>query len=237
MLRVHTLIDELRNCPPNNEEMRQDLKRIERGIERAVKFDLGDPGDVPLKENQVIAAPRFPFDNIYCELHDRGINVTIGFWCHKDPDGCTYVECFPRSTFNRNWIVHQGLKLKIDPGGLISIGAVEMKEVFRESCAILFQAIHIMNCSNVELVDNMPLRVPKATKGPRRKFYIYKTLHIKTNRVVNMQKGGGSHASPRVHLRRGHIRRLDENRTTWVQACVVGNRKKGIVEKDYVLDA
>jgi hypothetical protein len=33
--------------------------------------------------------------------------------------------------------------------------------------------------------------------------------------------GSGHHASPRPHYRRGHIRRLDEGRTTWVKACIV----------------
>lgn len=33
--------------------------------------------------------------------------------------------------------------------------------------------------------------------------------------------GDGHHASPRPHYRRGHVRRLDEGRTTWVKACIV----------------
>ena len=46
--------------------------------------------------------------------------------------------------------------------------------------------------------------------------------------------GGGTHASPRVHLRRGHIRKIADGRTVWVQACVVGS-KHGMVLKDYKL--
>lgn len=33
--------------------------------------------------------------------------------------------------------------------------------------------------------------------------------------------GDGHHKSPRAHYRRGHIRRLDNGRTTWVKACIV----------------
>jgi len=32
---------------------------------------------------------------------------------------------------------------------------------------------------------------------------------------------------------RGHIRRLDETRVTWVNSCVVGNDVHGKVVKDY----
>ena len=42
----------------------------------------------------------------------------------------------------------------------------------------------------------------------------------------------GTHESPRQHLRRGHIRRL-ESGNIWVNACVVGNSEKGVIKKSY----
>lgn len=47
---------------------------------------------------------------------------------------------------------------------------------------------------------------------------------------------GGTHASPRQHLRRGHIRRLPSG-NVWVNSCVVGNRANGIIEKSYAVKA
>jgi hypothetical protein len=44
---------------------------------------------------------------------------------------------------------------------------------------------------------------------------------------------GGSHASPRFHVRRGHIRRLADGRRTWVRQCSVGDASSGIIDKDY----
>ena len=41
------------------------------------------------------------------------------------------------------------------------------------------------------------------------------------------------HASPRLHWRRGHIRRLG-NRTTWVRASLVGKSENGVIVHDYV---
>jgi hypothetical protein len=62
---------------------------------------------------------------------------------------------------------------------------------------------------------------------------IYKTLELvaPSTRQERIELSG-THASPRLHLRRGHIRRLDESRTVWVQSCVVG-AEPGAVLKDY----
>lgn len=42
----------------------------------------------------------------------------------------------------------------------------------------------------------------------------------------------GGHASPRLHWRRGHIRRLGD-RTTWVRASLVGKSENGVIVHDY----
>jgi hypothetical protein len=46
---------------------------------------------------------------------------------------------------------------------------------------------------------------------------------------------GGTHASPREHDRRGHLRRLPGEKTTWVRSCKVGKPDAGRVMKDYIL--
>lgn len=44
---------------------------------------------------------------------------------------------------------------------------------------------------------------------------------------------GGTHASPRLHDRRGHLRRLKSGKNVWVKPCKVGDPSKGIVFHDY----
>ena len=44
---------------------------------------------------------------------------------------------------------------------------------------------------------------------------------------------GGSHASPRWHIRRGHWRSLADGRRVFVRACEVGDATRGGVVKDY----
>ncbi len=46
---------------------------------------------------------------------------------------------------------------------------------------------------------------------------------------------GGTHASPRLHLRRGHPRQYAPGKYCWVQPCVVGNKAAGMVHKDYAI--
>jgi hypothetical protein len=48
---------------------------------------------------------------------------------------------------------------------------------------------------------------------------------------------GGTHASPRLHDRRGHLRRLKNGKTCWVKDCKVGDASKGVVFKDYEVRA
>lgn len=44
---------------------------------------------------------------------------------------------------------------------------------------------------------------------------------------------GGTHASPRLHDRRGHLRKLPSGKTCWVKPCKVGDASKGVVFHDY----
>lgn len=47
---------------------------------------------------------------------------------------------------------------------------------------------------------------------------------------------GGTHASPRLHDRRGHWRTLPSKKKVWVKSCKVGNASNGVVFKDYVIN-
>lgn len=69
------------------------------------------------------------------------------------------------------------------------------------------------------------------------RFFDYHILNIKLpgGERSNVSAQGGTHASPCAHLRRGHIRRLNEKhggRSIWINAVLV-NRGNGFVAKDY----
>jgi hypothetical protein len=52
----------------------------------------------------------------------------------------------------------------------------------------------------------------------------------------NSEPQGGSHASPRWHVRRGHWRQLADGRRVFVRACEVGDPERGGVIKDYIVE-
>lgn len=106
-----------------------------------------------------------------------------------------------------------------------------------ESRAIL-SLIEILSCRNVTTETvYAPIALNKKREGKGKvPLFEYKILllDMPAEHSNSAETPGGTHASPRIHLRRGHIRRLP-NKIVWVNASVVGNRKAGMVLKDYAI--
>jgi hypothetical protein len=103
------------------------------------------------------------------------------------------------------------------------------------------KAIEAFSCSNVVSIKHS---APKLINEKRKKkgkvpFFSYHTLHItgEYTKSENDANQKGTHASPRLHLRRGHIRRLSDGRRVWVSSCVVGDKSNGISLHDYCVNA
>ncbi len=93
------------------------------------------------------------------------------------------------------------------------------------------------NCSNVcegERTPGEKLQRARAKRGKLPLFSFW-TLALDLERHAAGEPSGGTHASPRLHLRRGHARKYTPGKWTWVQPCVVGSKKAGVVHKDYAL--
>lgn len=96
--------------------------------------------------------------------------------------------------------------------------------------------LNALQCSNVSATHTIT-----SAKNPA----MAKALGFDSYRVLTIGKGEPStgraalqifHRSPREHLRRGHIRRLQSGSKTWVNATVVSaNKGAGVVSKDYRL--
>lgn len=96
-------------------------------------------------------------------------------------------------------------------------------------------SIEVFSCSNVATVEH---RTPKLINDKRKKkgkplFFSYRTLQVTGDSAAKETTGKGTHASPRLHLRRGHIRRLPDGRRVWVTSCLVGDKTKGFAAHDY----
>ena len=66
--------------------------------------------------------------------------------------------------------------------------------------------------------------------------YEWRTVFIEPAKPKSELKGG-THASPRLHDRRGHLRRLRNGKNVWVRACKVGSAANGTVFHDYAVRA
>lgn len=94
-----------------------------------------------------------------------------------------------------------------------------------------------LSCKNVES-EALPV---KPNKFAQRKkgalpYDEYRVLVIKGRKESECESHGGSHRSPREHLRRGHIRRLHSG-NIWVNATIVNPGNHGKVKKVYALEA
>lgn len=97
--------------------------------------------------------------------------------------------------------------------------------------------LNALACSNVRIERSEPKNAGKKIKAA----LPFDTYHVLTIDVGRQQKSGGgtadgSNRHPREHLRRGHIRRLEDGRRIWVNATVVAaGRGVAKIEKDYMM--
>ncbi len=117
----------------------------------------------------------------------------------------------------------------------------ERLELSDYSCEVgaLLCFLNVLNCNNVHIQRSEPKKSEKKIKAAL-PFDAYHVLTIDVGRSSSAGAGlaGCSHRSPREHLRRGHIRRLEDGRRIWVNATVVSaGRGFAKVEKDYRVTA
>lgn len=96
--------------------------------------------------------------------------------------------------------------------------------------------LQAINCSNINRVEHKPSEKLKKARAKRGKqpLFSYWTLEIDLSKSrAAGENYGGTHAAPRLHLRRGHPRQYAPGKYCWVQPCVVGNKAAGMVHKDY----
>ena len=248
-MRVNDTIELLKAHAPLNPEPDK-VFLLRRDIIQAIKFELGDEflGVRSDNDGEQIRAPKLPYDKVYLEAIS---------W-----DGRRYGALFEND--QEYGVCGQMLVQAVSEGGkmrgLFPIGVlftqdgdflnihVPRKEGFEDmemgaiaALILMVTAIEVINCSNVIVLDSPePKHINRArAKKGKLPLYTFKTLHIKTGpRMEREGRGAGTtHAPPRVHLRRGHIRRLANGNTVWVQPCVVGDKTRGVVHKDYSVSA
>lgn len=112
----------------------------------------------------------------------------------------------------------------------------QLEDYVSEMAGAIFSVLFAVNViNNLKLEKVAPAnRVPKyERKYPK---FEYRVLRLeKTQKAISPKLDEQLRASPRQHLRRGHLRHLRSGGITWVSPCIVGGPEHGTIIKDYLL--
>lgn len=109
---------------------------------------------------------------------------------------------------------------------------------YSDEMRVLAQFALLCNCGNVkaEKIYTPPAKLVKRArergKLPPDDYYVLDCF-LGENRETARESQGTHHASPRFHVRRGHVRRLSADKLTWVRSAKVGNAALGRIDKSY----
>ena len=115
------------------------------------------------------------------------------------------------------------------------VGNPETSAAYAENLtATVWRALAILSQSPVISDQHVPrTRRPKLARSGV-KGWIWRLVDIDPTRMRTAASDrGGSHASPRWHIRRGHWRTLPDGQRVFVRSCEVGDSARGGVVKDY----
>lgn len=148
-------------------------------------------------------------------------------------------------SFNGRFILEEFKKTKMEHGfkNIEDFTLFFCKEVNMELMSVKF-LLELLECKNILTVNNHPdQRInKKRTKKGKMPLFSYKTLVIKPTgkKQESIKKDLWNN---RVHLCRGHFKTYTDDNPLfgkftgryWWQPCVRGNKKKGVIHKDYVI--
>lgn len=227
-------------------------------LKHAVKFSLGEVDNLPEVCALNDKAQRFgpinlPFNLMALEFTsdtEDGQHDHIYLYKRISPD-TVRVFCFVRWRRADTWnvmkrfvdvqsAVGQAHQLKVCPSGqnLDEEDQATMISIADQIIFALRSLNALIECNNVG-VETVPAPEKKGQKLGKRKRELlkfeYRILIIKGRKDYE-GRGLGSHRSPRLHLRSGHIRKLPTGKKTWVSSCAVGANKRGTIQKDYLVE-
>lgn len=111
-------------------------------------------------------------------------------------------------------------------------GAEVFKVMYRRIMALVL--LNKGSPSIAKPTENAAVNAKRRRKG-KRPFFEWSTVEIKP-RVQANEPAGGTHASPKPHMRRGHVRKLKSGRIVNVKSMIVNKHKmpeQGFIFHDY----
>jgi hypothetical protein len=208
---------------------------LHAAAESAMCFDIGDVDDYDgiriVKELCVL-----PFDTCWFEIdcHDGDKQWVVCALVYKGDFGVRIIG-FRKKLGQWSLLFFAGFDEFLAPLGFVipesEKGCLQQAAVVRSKLAVFLTA---MSCKNVQRACVTPSeKLQKARKKRGKKpLFSYWVLELNGKKDPSAPLGG-THASPRLHLRRGHPREYAPGKWTWVTESIVGNKAMGMIHKDY----
>ena len=178
---------------------------------------------------------------------DDDIHIMAGSWNTNNEEWCPYaakVLMVPDEYGYKLMIASNDFATTIHVEKfreLFKGGAEELVQGQFRTCLISLMFLHmLLSLENVKVIKRGDPKLSivgtrsqkKKRKG--RKSFDYHVLSINGEAWDSpYESNNGGHGGVRSHLRRGHIRRLSNGKTTWVRAAYIKGSKEGFVKKDY----
>lgn len=226
------------DCWASPQELKAAVDDAKRLGEQAVCFAIGDI-DQAVALGVIPELCKLPYQTCWFEAvfdaDDDSRRLLVGMLCSEEGGG------FNAAVFMREpvsgWSLQGAVSAEDFQTNLMEMRCNAFEETRRGIYTMTYGVkafISALHCSNVRQQEHAPsakLQKARAKRG-KAPLFSYWTLQLE-GRSERGQDHGGTHASPRVHLRRGHPRQYQPGKWTWVQAHAVGNRSAGMVHKDY----
>ena len=123
--------------------------------------------------------------------------------------------------------------------GAIKYGPVDERAIIKQKDADMvlgfvgnWYRLLSEKCSSYKPVVRNTFTNRRKVAHKKMPIYDWTTVVIEPTKNKTESRGG-THASPRLHDRRGHLRRLRSGKNVWVKPCKVGDASKGTIFHDY----
>jgi len=248
-MNAHKLIENIEHSIEIevNHRLKEYYIKAKETIMKSIKFefDFLDNNRSYFFDNSFFIK-KLPFNLMYCEatikLQDIPVVVSIFIGIDiddTDSEGLIMGNFFVGNRITDVYFRENGNGFEIGynfssqrQNEIIDTGA---ESFYRDILNLFSNIIHSLNGSNITTETHQPSAKlnKKRLKRGKLPLFEYKTLVLPGTHAPAQEHQGGTHASPRWHVRRGHIRRLQNGNEIWVESCSVGSINAGIINKDY----
>ena len=185
---------------------------------------------------------RLPHSEVIFEVIDaqHGPRSSVIYAAERDHE--IHAFLFARTIVRKRWtdaLCHA--RYKPDGSGACEVNpsakALNDADIFTVIHGMILRATALIMaeaCSQETQVSRMR-RSMLAKHGVSGWSYRVATIDIANIRRL-AEPAGGTHASPRWHIRRGHWRTLSNGQRVFVRECAVGDQARGGVIKDYRIE-